>query len=229
MNAGRAPTQRIVDQAGNRGAVTRAGEAVREPPVLERIGRRPVPRFDVGNDLDGSGEPGGGCHQMPSEDAHDEDRPHQHEHDCAHDERAAALTHIVVRHVDVGLDEPHGDEDPCQDDEEKVRVAGDPGEDRQHVEKNGQLELIEKGVAELGRALRPVRLAQGDIGRSDRARLESLGALIGHPAEQREGQHHLDEQRKQHGLYGHDMVPRPDAAANLAAGGTERNTVVAAA
>ena len=65
MNAGRAPTQRIVDQAGNRGAVTRAGEAVREPPVLERIGRRPVPRFDVGNDLDGSGEPGGGCHQMP--------------------------------------------------------------------------------------------------------------------------------------------------------------------
>ena len=38
--------------------------------------------------------------------------------------------------------------------------------------------------------------------------------------------HHLDEQRKQHGLYGHDIVPSPDGAANLAAGGTERNTVV---
>ena len=65
MDAGRTPAQRVVDQARERGTVARAGEPVREPPVLERIGRRPVPRLDIGDDLDGGGEPGGGRHQMP--------------------------------------------------------------------------------------------------------------------------------------------------------------------
>ena len=42
-----------------------AGETVLKAPVLERIGRRPVPPLDIGEDLDGGGESGGGCHQMP--------------------------------------------------------------------------------------------------------------------------------------------------------------------
>ena len=65
MDAGRTPAQRVIDQARERGTVARAGEPVREPPVLERIARRPVSRFDIGDDLDGGGEPGGGRHQMP--------------------------------------------------------------------------------------------------------------------------------------------------------------------
>src|SRR3954463_15756334 len=65
MDAGRPPAQRVIDQAGERGAVARAGEAVGEPPVLERFGRRPVPPLYIGDDLDRGGEPGGGCHQMP--------------------------------------------------------------------------------------------------------------------------------------------------------------------
>jgi hypothetical protein len=52
MDAGRAPAQRIVDQAAIAATVPEPAKAVREPPVLERIGRRPVPRLDVGNDLD---------------------------------------------------------------------------------------------------------------------------------------------------------------------------------
>ena len=44
--------QRIVHQTGDRGAIRRAGKAMREAPVLERVRRRPPPRFDVGDDLD---------------------------------------------------------------------------------------------------------------------------------------------------------------------------------
>src|SRR5262249_7446466 len=58
-----APAQRVIDEAGDRGAVAGAGEAVREAPVLERIGCRPPPRLDLGNDLDGGGEAGARRHQ----------------------------------------------------------------------------------------------------------------------------------------------------------------------
>ena len=42
--ARRTPAQRVVDEARDGGAVAGAGEAVRQAPVLERVGRRPVPR-----------------------------------------------------------------------------------------------------------------------------------------------------------------------------------------
>ena len=52
----RLAAQRVVEQPGNGGAVAGTGEAMREPPVLERVGGRPPPRFDVGQHLDGGGD-----------------------------------------------------------------------------------------------------------------------------------------------------------------------------
>ena len=50
--------QRVIDEAGNGGAIAGAGKAMREAPILERIGRRTPPRFDVGKNLDGGGKSG---------------------------------------------------------------------------------------------------------------------------------------------------------------------------
>ena len=58
--------QRVEDEAGDRGAVTGAGEAMRQAPVLERIGGRAAARLDVGENLDGGGEARGRCHQADS-------------------------------------------------------------------------------------------------------------------------------------------------------------------
>ena len=60
--AGRAPAQRVVDETGDGRAVARAGEPVREAPRLERIGGGPALGLDRGDDLDGGGQAGGGCH-----------------------------------------------------------------------------------------------------------------------------------------------------------------------
>ena len=54
--------QRVVDQAGDRGAVARAGEAARQAPVLERVDRRSAARLDVGEHFDGGGDAGGWGH-----------------------------------------------------------------------------------------------------------------------------------------------------------------------
>ena len=66
-----ASAQRVVDQPGNGGAVAGTGEAVRQAPILQRIGRGPSPRLDVGEDLDCrrefcSGRHGASSHGSPS-------------------------------------------------------------------------------------------------------------------------------------------------------------------
>ena len=66
VRARRAPAQRVVDEAGDRRPVAGAGEAMRKAPVLERIGRRPTPRFDVGQHLDRGGKTRAGRHPSPS-------------------------------------------------------------------------------------------------------------------------------------------------------------------
>ncbi len=58
--------QRVVEQSRDRGAVAGTGEPVREPPVLERVGRRPPPRLDIGEHLDRGGEPSGRRHRTAS-------------------------------------------------------------------------------------------------------------------------------------------------------------------
>jgi hypothetical protein len=58
---GGAAAERVVDEARDRGPVARAGEAVGEPPILERVGGRSAAGRDVGQDLDGGGAAGGGC------------------------------------------------------------------------------------------------------------------------------------------------------------------------
>ena len=61
--AGRAfLAQRVVDEARDRRAVAGAGEAVREAPVLHRVGRGPAPRLDVGQNFDRGCGAGGGGH-----------------------------------------------------------------------------------------------------------------------------------------------------------------------
>jgi len=60
------PAQRIVNQPRDRRAIGRAGEAVHQAPILERVGGRAPARFDIGDDLDGGGEAGAGRHQIPT-------------------------------------------------------------------------------------------------------------------------------------------------------------------
>jgi hypothetical protein len=54
--------QGVIDEARDGGAVAGAGEAMREAPVLERIGSRAPPRLDIGKHLDGSRQAGPGRH-----------------------------------------------------------------------------------------------------------------------------------------------------------------------
>ena len=52
-----APAQRVVDDVADGGAVAGAGEAMRDAPVLQRLGNRPVARLDRVQHLDRRGEP----------------------------------------------------------------------------------------------------------------------------------------------------------------------------
>ncbi len=45
----------IVDEARDGGAIAGTGEAARQAPGLQRVGRRPALRLDLGEDLDGCG------------------------------------------------------------------------------------------------------------------------------------------------------------------------------
>ena len=77
--ARRAPPQRVVDEAGDGGAVAGAGEAMRQPPALERVGgraplalrccRKPRSRRRAARPA---------SWQIQEQDAHDEDDPHDH-------------------------------------------------------------------------------------------------------------------------------------------------------
>ena len=59
----RLAAQRVVEEPGDSGAVGRTGKAVRQPPILERVSRRPPARFDLGKDLDRGGKAGGRRHE----------------------------------------------------------------------------------------------------------------------------------------------------------------------
>ena len=54
--------QRVIDQRCHRRAVLRAGEAARQPPVLERVGRGAAALDDILQHLDGGADPGGWRH-----------------------------------------------------------------------------------------------------------------------------------------------------------------------
>ena len=45
--------ERVIDDARDGGAIAGAGETARQAPGLERVGRRPALRLDLGQDLDG--------------------------------------------------------------------------------------------------------------------------------------------------------------------------------
>ena len=54
--------QRIIDEARDRRPVARASEAVREAPVLHRVGRGAAAEFDIRQNFDRGGGAGGGDH-----------------------------------------------------------------------------------------------------------------------------------------------------------------------
>ena len=58
----RLAAQRVIDQPRDAGAVAGPGEAMREPPILEGVGRRTPPGFDVGENFEGGGDACGRCH-----------------------------------------------------------------------------------------------------------------------------------------------------------------------
>ena len=62
----RAPAQRVVDEPGNGGAVAGAGEAVREAPGFQHVGRRPPLSFNGCEYVDCSGESGCWRHGKPN-------------------------------------------------------------------------------------------------------------------------------------------------------------------
>ena len=101
-----APAQRVVDQAGDRGAVARAGEAMREAPVLQRVGRRPAARSDIGENLDGGGKPRAPASWQTEQDAHDEDRATstmQHEQRRRHRHAAAQAARSLLVTCTIGM------------------------------------------------------------------------------------------------------------------------------
>ena len=160
IGARRAPAQRVVDQAGDRRTVAGAGEAVREPPILERIGGRPPPRLDLGEDLDGGGKTGAGRHQRPSR-MRDMKIAHINASTTAPTANtAAAHAHIVAGHVDIGMHQAQCDEQPGQRHEQVIGVPRDDHQDGQHIEQHRQLELVAEALANWVCLLRPVRLAQ---------------------------------------------------------------------
>ncbi len=61
-----APAQHIPDQAGDRGAIARAGIAMRGAPFLQRLRRRNALGVDGVDQFDGGGEPRSGSHSKLS-------------------------------------------------------------------------------------------------------------------------------------------------------------------
>ena len=49
--------KRIIDDVADRGAVARARETVRQAPILQGVGRRPMPPLDVIKNFDGCRQP----------------------------------------------------------------------------------------------------------------------------------------------------------------------------
>src|SRR5262249_7942400 len=60
-----AAAQRVIDEPGNGRAVSGTGEAVGEPPVLERVGGGPSPLRDVGENRDGGRQARRRLHGIP--------------------------------------------------------------------------------------------------------------------------------------------------------------------
>ena len=49
--------QRVIDDVADRGTIAGPGETMCKPPILEGIGNGTLARFDIGENLNGSGEP----------------------------------------------------------------------------------------------------------------------------------------------------------------------------
>ena len=62
MGGGRPAPQGVIDQRGDGGTVLRAGEAAGQPPILQGVRGGPAALDQIGQDLDGGADAGGGRH-----------------------------------------------------------------------------------------------------------------------------------------------------------------------
>ena len=157
--------QRVVDEPRDRGAIARAGEAMRQAPVLQRLRGRAAARLDVGENLDGGGKTRGGVMRSfrmilsenrdisgscdAKQDAHREDDPHDQQDEARRPRRRLKrVRHVVRGGVDVGMHEAREHEDPRHHDEQSDRRACViQREDHQHIEQQRNLELAVVAVA----------------------------------------------------------------------------------
>src|SRR5580704_16584115 len=137
----------------------------------------------------------------------DINQPHDRQHDGGYAKERAAQAHFIAGHMDEGLQIAEQHEYPGQHHEHDSGTVRDIFENGQHIEQHGQFELIAKGVGNLQRVRRPVRLAQREIIRPRHARTYVLAAQRREPEEQREGEDHFEEQREQDRLRGHWLIP----------------------
>jgi hypothetical protein len=56
--------QSVINEAGDGGAILRAREAMRLPPILQGVGGGAAARREIGEDVDGGGNAGGGDHSQ---------------------------------------------------------------------------------------------------------------------------------------------------------------------
>ena len=96
-----------------------------------------------------------GVMRAGEEDADGEDDPHGHEHERAGEEGLEAAHDGVRGRVDEGVHEARHDEEPGQDHEEEVGLAGDEREGDERVEEDRRLELVVEGVRDLRDPSRP--------------------------------------------------------------------------
>ena len=112
---------------------------------------------------------------------------------------------VVRRDVDRRVHDAQQDENPGQDDEQEIGLAQEQRQDGEHVEQHRQLELIVVAIGNLLHARRPVALAERDVLYPHLAPTHGGETHGAHPHQQREGQRHQHEQRRENLLNRHRL------------------------
>src|SRR6187551_3067678 len=95
--------------------------------------------------------------------AHDIDQPHDDQNNRACPIKSTSDADIVIGHMHQRVHPAQDNKTPSESDKEEIGVVRHDLKDRQHIEKDGQLELVGKRICKLTGAHGPVRLAQRDL------------------------------------------------------------------
>src|SRR5947209_5469358 len=122
--------------------------------------------------------------------------PHREHHKHAGEPGQRTYPDIVGGDENAGMGKARHHEHPGQHDDDEIGAAQRQRNRDQDVEQDGDFELVGETIANLRRALRPVRLPQRDILQLGLAAGHRAGALAGHPQQQEECEPDLDEDRQ---------------------------------